>query len=150
MIAEDHVRRLPLQNERGYQFIQSNKVSRRNVNTCSWFHKDGFILPVCSGWAVVGFIEAAGILFTATIADKRGFIQQTAMVRSRNKVLAVRVAMIAGSAHPFANRGIGTTNIFLFAIFCQSTFVSRFIKTIVFLERPVLFDFLGDGGGIFS
>ena len=98
----------------------------------------------------VGFIEAAGILFTATIADKRGFIQQTAMVRSRNKVLAVRVAMIAGSAHPFANRGIGTTNIFLFAIFCQSTFVSRFIKTIVFLERPVLFDFLGDGGGIFS
>ena len=74
--------------------------------------------------------------FTATIADKRGFIQQTAMVRLRNKVLAVRVAMIAGSAHPFANRGgIGTTNIFLFAIFCQSTFVSRFIKTIVFLER---------------
>ena len=50
--------------------------------------------------------------------------------------------MIAGSAHPFANRGIGTTNIFLFAIFCQSTFVSRFIKTIVF---PVSYTHLGTG-----
>ena len=116
MVSEDHVRRLPLQNERGYQFIQRNKVSRRNVNSGSRFHKDGSVLPVRSGGTIVGFIETAGIFFTATIADKRSFIEQTAMIRARDKLFAVRVTMIAGSAHSFANRGIGTANIFLFAV----------------------------------
>ena len=72
------------------------------------------------------------------------------MVTARDEILTVGVAVVAEPAQPPADRGIGSTDVHLFAVLEACTFVSGFIKVVVLLERAVFFDLLGDRGGILA
>ena len=90
------------------------------------------------------------ILFMTAIADKGGFIQQVTVVRSWDKVGTYAVTVRAGMAQLLAGRPAVTADLFSFAVPEQGTFVGKFIKGIVTIQSAMLFDFLRDGGRVFS
>ncbi|WP_343251041.1 hypothetical protein [Diplocloster hominis] len=71
------------------------------------------------------------------------------MVAARDKILAVGVAVITEPAHSFADRSIGTTDIFLITDVGKSTFIKGFIEMVMLMKRTVFLDFLRDGGRVF-
>lgn len=150
MALEDHVRRLPLQNKRRDQGIQPLKFFWGNINASSGFNQNGPVLPVCSGCPVISLIQTASAFLAAGIADKRSFVQLRAVVAARGKLLTMGIAVVAESAHFFADRGICTADILLPAVFGKGTFISGFIEMVVLMEGTVLFNLLRDSSRVFS
>ena len=55
------------------------------------------------------------------------------MVTARGEILTVGVTVAAEPAQPLTDRGIGSTDVHLFAVLDKGTFVSGFIEVVVLL-----------------
>jgi len=95
MAVQDGVRGLPLSDQWGNQFVQNPEVFFRQVNARTGLNQDGFILSMGSRCPVIIFVKAAVSPFWTSITYKGGFVQEGAVVRSRDKIGAYAVADMA-------------------------------------------------------
>ena len=146
MCLEDHVRRLPLPDERGDQGIQPFHVRLGYVDAGSGFREYSVVMAVCSdGLVKIPFLPAL-CFFMASIADKRGPLDRPAALF--HEMVTVPVAGMAGTAL-FSAGDSSVADIPQTAGCAESTLV-RGSEIIVFLKDAVLLNLFGNGGWIFA
>lgn len=149
MVLEDHVRGMPLQDERSNQFIKTGKGFLRDVDAGSGFDEEGAVLTVGRGGPVISLVEPAGAFTVAAIADEGGLVQRSAVIAAGREIGAMGVAVVTQPAHSFADGGKGLADILFPAVLKMDTFISGLIEMVMFLEKSVFPDLFRDSGRVF-
>jgi hypothetical protein len=97
MVSEDSIRRLSLEDQGCYEFIQDFKVIFRDVDTGSGLCKDGPIPAVSSCRLIVILIHTAARLFRTAVANKGSLVQKGTVIGALSEVRTNAVAKITGT-----------------------------------------------------
>ena len=151
MIRQDHVRRLPLFDQRLYDTVQVPEFFRGKINTGSGIGKQFLILSLGRFSIVIVFcVDRASVPWLLTaIADIGSFLNMRTVFPL--KAWTDVVASVTGTAESVANDHL-SAGIGLFAVVAVDTEVIGVIKAapVPGIHNSAFPDFFGDRGGIFA